>query len=87
MDVRGHGIQLIPFGSGRRKCPGMELGLRTVQFVVAQLIHCFDFELPRGISPKDIDMKEKFGLVVGRASPLLVAPSYRLNTLFKILIK
>ncbi|KAL5722183.1 hypothetical protein ACHQM5_005732 [Ranunculus cassubicifolius] len=79
VDVRGNDIQLIPFGSGRRKCPALELGLRQVHFVLAQLVHCFDLELPDGVSPRDVDMKELFGLTTPRANPLLVAPVYRLQ--------
>ncbi|PIA63580.1 hypothetical protein AQUCO_00201136v1 [Aquilegia coerulea] len=79
IDLRGHDMQLIPFGSGRRKCPGLELGLRTVQLVLAQLVHCFNWELPDGMSPVDVDMKEAYGLTISRATPLLVRPTYRLH--------
>ncbi|KAF9625564.1 hypothetical protein IFM89_024337 [Coptis chinensis] len=79
IDVRGSDMQLIPFGSGRRKCPGIEMGLKAVQLVLAQFVHCFDLELPHGMSPKDIDMKESFGIVVPRVNPLLVVPTYRLH--------
>ncbi|XP_077210470.1 cytochrome P450 71AU50-like isoform X2 [Tasmannia lanceolata] len=78
VDIRGHHFQLIPFGSGRRSCPGLELGLTVVQFVLAQLVHCFDWELPNGMSPADLDMTEKFSLVVPRANHLLAIPTYRL---------
>ncbi|PIA63579.1 hypothetical protein AQUCO_00201135v1 [Aquilegia coerulea] len=79
IDFRGHDMQLLPFGSGRRKCAGMELGLRTVQLVLAQLVHCFNWELPDGLSPADVDMKEVYGLTITRATPLLVRPTYRLR--------
>ncbi|XP_030468658.1 cytochrome P450 71AU50-like [Syzygium oleosum] len=42
IDVRGHDFQLLPFGSGRRGCPGMQLGLTVIRLVLAQLAHCFD---------------------------------------------
>ncbi|CAL5362521.1 unnamed protein product [Camellia sinensis] len=35
MDIRGRDFQLIPFGSGRRGCPGMHLGLTNIRLVVA----------------------------------------------------
>lgn len=79
IDVRGRDFQLIPFGSGRRGCPGMQLGLTMVRFVLAQLIHCFDWELPYGLSPTELDMAEKFSLVVPRSSYLLAIPTYRLR--------
>ncbi|KAK4280822.1 hypothetical protein QN277_012393 [Acacia crassicarpa] len=76
VDLRGKDFQLIPFGSGRRGCPGMQLGLIAVKFVIAQLMHCFKWELPSGISPDELDMAENFGLLLPRASHLLALPSY-----------
>ncbi|KAK7271265.1 hypothetical protein RJT34_27013 [Clitoria ternatea] len=78
VDMRGNDYRLIPFGSGRRGCPGIHLGLTTVKIVVAQLVHCFNWELPLGMSPDDLDMNEKFGLTMPRSKPLLVVPTYRL---------
>ncbi|GMN56705.1 hypothetical protein TIFTF001_025821 [Ficus carica] len=78
IDLRGHDFRLLPFGSGRRGCPGMQLGLVTVGFVLAQLVHCFSWELPNGMKPNDVDMTEVFGLSVGRANHLLAKPTYRL---------
>ncbi|KAF2298773.1 hypothetical protein GH714_027277 [Hevea brasiliensis] len=43
IDLRGHDFQLLPFGSGRRGCPGMQLGLTITRFVLAQLVHCFNW--------------------------------------------
>lgn len=77
IDLRGHDFQLIPFGSGRRGCPGIQLGLNTVRLVVAQLVHCFDWELPFGMSPNDLDMSEKFGLSMPRFNHLLAVPTTR----------
>ncbi|KAK9091231.1 hypothetical protein Sjap_024408 [Stephania japonica] len=79
IDIHGRDFQLIPFGSGRRKCPGMQLGLVVVQLILAQLLHCFNWELPNGMSPCDLDMKEKLALTMSRASHLNSIPSYRLN--------
>ncbi|KAK4487638.1 hypothetical protein RD792_005711 [Penstemon davidsonii] len=79
VDLRGHDYELIPFGAGRRGCPGLHLGLTLIQLMVAQLVHCFDWELPDGMLPKDLDMTEKFGLVCPRAKHLLAIPTYRLH--------
>jgi cytochrome P450 len=79
IDVRGHDFQLIPFGSGRRGCPGMQLGLTVVRLVVAQLVHCFDWELPDNMLPTELDMTEEFGLSIPRAKHLLAFPNYRLR--------
>ncbi|KAG5013404.1 hypothetical protein AAZX31_09G169000 [Glycine max] len=78
VDIRGHDFQLLPFGSGRRGCPGIQLGLTTFGLVLAQLVHCFNWELPFGVSPDDLDMSERFGLSLPRSKPLLAIPTYRL---------
>ncbi|XP_059432652.1 cytochrome P450 71AU50-like, partial [Corylus avellana] len=79
IDVRGRDFQLIPFGSGRRGCPGMQLGLTVVRLVVAQLVDCFDWELPNNMLPNELDMTEEFGLTTPRAKHLLAIPIYRLS--------
>ncbi|XP_042011627.1 cytochrome P450 71AU50-like [Salvia splendens] len=79
IDMRGQDFRLIPFGSGRRGCPGMLLALTVVRLVVAQLVHCFDWELPDEMAPDDLDMSEHFGIVTNRAKPLMAIPRYRLR--------
>ncbi|OVA05012.1 Cytochrome P450 [Macleaya cordata] len=78
IDVRGHDFRLIPFGSGRRGCRGMQLGLTMIRLILAQLVHCFEWKLPNGMSPHDLDMGEKFGLSVPMANHLIAIPNYRL---------
>lgn len=48
VDVRGNHFELLPFGSGRRRCPGWELGLLSMCFMAARLLQCFDWSLPGG---------------------------------------
>ncbi|KAL0395593.1 UNVERIFIED_CONTAM: cytochrome [Sesamum calycinum] len=79
IDLKGLDFQLLPFGSGRRSCPALQLGLLMVQLVVSQLVHCFDWQLPNGMQPSDLDMSEHFGLVVARAKHIMAIPSYRLH--------
>lgn len=76
IDIKGQqDFRLIPFGAGRRSCPGLQLGLLIVRFVVAQLVHCFDWKVPND----DLDMSEAFGLLTGRANHLRAVPIYRLQ--------
>ncbi|XP_077222937.1 cytochrome P450 71AU50-like [Tasmannia lanceolata] len=77
-DMRGSDCLFLPFGAGRRGCPGISLGLLVVRLVVSQLMHCFSWELPDGVKPNELDMSEKFSLVVPRANHLKAIPSYRL---------
>ncbi|GAU27760.1 hypothetical protein TSUD_215710 [Trifolium subterraneum] len=80
MNYQGQDFESIPFGSGRRRCPGIQLGLATVKLVIAQLVHCFNWELPYNINPSNLNMEEKFGLSIPRAQHLHAIPSYRLSS-------
>ncbi|MBA0776001.1 hypothetical protein Gotri_011066, partial [Gossypium trilobum] len=78
IDLHGHDFALIPFGAGRRLCPGKKLGLITVKLILAQLVHCFDWELPGGMSSNELDMTENFGVSLPRKTSLCVKPIYRM---------
>ncbi|KAJ8560920.1 hypothetical protein K7X08_027110 [Anisodus acutangulus] len=78
IDIRGRDFQLLPFGSGRRSCPAMQLAIVNVRLFVAQLVHCFDWELPNGMQPCDLDLDESFGIVTCRENHLMAIPTYRL---------
>ncbi|CAL5189633.1 unnamed protein product [Lathyrus oleraceus] len=80
MNFHGQEFECIPFGSGRRRCPGIHLGLITVKLVIAQLVHCFNWKLPYNITPSNLNMEEKFGLTMPRAQHLYAIPSYRLES-------
>eukprot|EP01018_Ginkgo_biloba_P009681 Gb_04622 [translate_table: standard] len=77
IDMRGKNFELIPFGSGRRGCPGMQLGIIVLKLTLAQLLHCFDWRLPNGMKFYDLDMSEEFGFTMPRASHLLAIPTPR----------
>ncbi|KAK7376061.1 hypothetical protein VNO78_34911 [Psophocarpus tetragonolobus] len=77
-DFKGNNFEFIPFGSGRRSCPGMQLGLYTLELAVAHLLHCFTWGLPDGMKPSELDTSDVFGLTAPRASRLVAVPSKRL---------
>lgn len=77
-DFKGGNFEFIPFGSGRRSCPGMQLGLYALEQAVAHLLHCFTWELPDGMKPSELDMGDVFGLTAPRATRLMAIPSPRL---------
>lgn len=77
IDLRGQDFQLIPFSSGRRGCPGKHLGLISVQLLVAHMVHYFDWELPTGMSAKELEMDEKFGIIMSRLKHLIAIPNFR----------
>ncbi len=70
VDLKGKFFELLPFGSGRRICPSMLLGLLIVQMHLARLLHGFTWKLPKGENPQDMDMGEVFGLTTQKAIPL-----------------
>ncbi|XP_073002237.1 cytochrome P450 84A1-like [Typha latifolia] len=83
IDFKGNYFELLPFGSGRRSCPGMQLGLYALEFAVAQLLHCFNWSLPDGMKPSELDMSDVFGLTAPRAVRLWAVPTPRLNCPFE----
>ena len=56
-----------------------KISLILIKFVVAQLVHCFDWELPNGIKYEDLDMEEKYVFPMPRARHLLAIPSCRIH--------
>nr|WNO46801.1 cytochrome P450 736A357 [Tripterygium hypoglaucum] len=78
VDLRGHDFKLLPFGSGRRGCPGLQLGLTMVRLMLAQMVHCFDWELPDNMLATELDMIEKSAVTTPRANHLMAIPTYRL---------
>ncbi|GMQ05153.1 hypothetical protein CsSME_00050288 [Camellia sinensis var. sinensis] len=65
-------------GRDRRKriCPGLPLAMRMLHLMLGSLIYSFDWKLVDGISPKEMNMEEKFGFTLKKAQPLRVAPVY-----------
>lgn len=73
VDFKGFDFELIPFGSGRRICPGMPLANRVMHMATATLVHNFDWELEQGMA--DVDHKgEMSGVTLRRAVPLRIIP-------------
>ncbi|KAF5465292.1 hypothetical protein F2P56_015312 [Juglans regia] len=77
IDVRGQNFELIPFGSGRRICPGLPLAIRMIHLMLGSLIHSFDWKLEDGVSTEDLNMEEKFGITLQMAHPLRAVPILR----------
>ncbi|KAF6146638.1 hypothetical protein GIB67_008924 [Kingdonia uniflora] len=78
IDIKGHDFELLPFGAGRRMCPGYTLGLKVIQSSLANLIHGFVWKLPEKITTGDLNMEEIFGLSTPRKIPLIVILQPRL---------
>uniref|UniRef100_A0A0E0J1A0 Cytochrome P450 n=1 Tax=Oryza nivara TaxID=4536 RepID=A0A0E0J1A0_ORYNI len=74
IDFRGSHFEILPFRSGQRICPGIAMGVANVELVVANLLYCFDWQLPKGMKEEDIDMDEIGQLAFRKKLPLLIVP-------------
>ncbi|XP_042041117.1 cytochrome P450 71A6-like [Salvia splendens] len=71
-DFRGLHFEFIPFGAGRRGCPGTTFAVAVIELALAKLVHKFDFTLPNGAKMEELDMSESNAIIVHKKSPLLV---------------
>ena len=62
----------IPFGIGRRGCPGRGFAMAVMEVALANLLLCFDWKLPEGVARDAVDMAEAVGLTTHKTVPLLL---------------
>ncbi|GLT56612.1 hypothetical protein SLA2020_296420 [Shorea laevis] len=73
-DYTGSNFEFIPFGGGRRMCPGISFGMANIELELANLLFHFDWKLPDGKKPEDVDMTEVFSTVARRKYDLCLIP-------------
>ncbi|GJN31552.1 hypothetical protein PR202_gb19963 [Eleusine coracana subsp. coracana] len=74
LDYKGKDYEYIPFGSGRRQCPGLPMVERVVPHMLASLLHAFEWRLPEGKSAEQLDVSERFTTANVLAVPLKAVP-------------
>ncbi|EOA14337.1 hypothetical protein CARUB_v10027515mg [Capsella rubella] len=75
-DFNGNGFSYLPFGSGRRICPGMAMAQRVVLYNIATFLHSFDWVIPQA---ERVGVEETFGIVLKLKNPLVATPVLRLS--------
>ncbi|CAN0927688.1 3,9-dihydroxypterocarpan 6A-monooxygenase [Linum grandiflorum] len=77
MDYKGRDCLFMPFGGGRRACPGAGHGLMVTHSTVGALVQCFDWRVKGGM--EKVDIKLVTGYSGAMASPLVCYPVSRLD--------
>lgn len=70
IDFKGQDFGLIPFGAGRRICPGLSMGVAAVELLLANLLRSFDWELPVGMKIEDLDTDVIPGITMHKKNAL-----------------
>ncbi|XP_022137023.1 cytochrome P450 71A1-like [Momordica charantia] len=75
VDFKGQDCHCLPFGGGRRICPGMNFAFASIEYVLANLLQWFDWKLPNdNLIASDLDMTEDMGLALTKKHPLFLKP-------------
>ncbi|XP_026379363.1 cytochrome P450 71A1-like [Papaver somniferum] len=69
-----YNFEYLPFGGGRKGCPGISMGLVLTELVLANVLYAFDWELPKGLKKEDINMEVSSGSSVHKKYPLELVP-------------
>ncbi|KAG6686413.1 hypothetical protein I3842_11G017700 [Carya illinoinensis] len=76
IDFKGQDFEFLPFGGGRRGCPGLTFGVAAIEYVIANILCWFDWRLSgANLSGKELDMGEVYGLTVSKKVPLHLVPT------------
>lgn len=79
IDFKGRDFELIPFGAGRRICPGLHLANRAVHLMLVTLLNNFGWTLENGLKSEEMDMRDQSGVTLKKAQPLRAVPTRHIN--------
>lgn len=75
IDYKGQDFEFLPFGAGRRMCPGLPFATKQMHLILAYLVYHFEWSLPNNGDPLMLDMNEKYAVPLQRQKPLLLVPT------------
>lgn len=78
IDFKGNHFELLPFGAGRRICPGISFATSTIELDLAQMLYHFDWRLSNGTKLEDLNMTESFGVTARKKYNLQVIATTRI---------
>ncbi|CAN6709053.1 unnamed protein product [Malus baccata var. baccata] len=81
VDFKDFDFEFIPFGAGRRICPGMSFGVTVIELALAELLYHFDWKLANGMNPDKLDMTESLGLTCKRKNDLYLTATPHFTSL------
>lgn len=73
VEAMGQNFEYVPFGSGRRVCPGLSFALQVIHLAIARVIHSFDVAAFSQVEPL------KMGMGPGSSDSVQVLFSPRLS--------
>ncbi|KAH7557318.1 hypothetical protein ACOSP7_026974 [Xanthoceras sorbifolium] len=71
MEFKGQNFRFLPFGSGRRGCPGASLAMLVMHAAVGAMVQCFDWKVKDG---EKVDLSQGPGFASEMAHPLVLHP-------------
>ncbi|KAJ9174449.1 hypothetical protein P3X46_013090 [Hevea brasiliensis] len=79
-EIKRQNFSFLPFGGGRRLCPGSHLAFSIIPITIASMVQCFDWKFAgKGDGDNKVDMQAKAGMSLCLANPLLCLPVIRFN--------
>ncbi|GLJ22477.1 hypothetical protein SUGI_0423210 [Cryptomeria japonica] len=78
IDIKGQDFEMLPFGAGRRGCPGALMAMGTVELTLAQMMHCFHWRVEG--DPSKLDMSEAFGAALSRKENIFAIPTLKVSS-------
>ncbi|KAA0055170.1 putative (S)-N-methylcoclaurine 3'-hydroxylase isozyme 2 [Cucumis melo var. makuwa] len=77
VDFKGYDYRYLPFGGGRRICPGLPMAIVQVPLILATLIHNFEWSLPNDEDLSKLDLNGRLGVTLQKYETLKLIPKRR----------